>query len=95
MCSKPHNLIWVKYGDYPYWPSKLLHIRKGAGCGKQPIEVFFFGDNQAGSVECDRCFFYSEEDPNNDDDIIDKEGYERSKVVRLKYKYKCNILVAK
>lgn len=28
-CSKPHIVLWVKYGAFPWWPAKLLKIDKG------------------------------------------------------------------
>lgn len=63
VCSRPHLVVWAKYTKYyPYWPAKLLQV----GEGKQPLEVYFFGDNELGNVTYANCYLYSKEDPNED-----------------------------
>lgn len=60
VCSKPHLILWVKYGEYPWWPAKLMKVDKG----DSPLDVRFFGDFSSGSVSYTDCYLYSHEDPN-------------------------------
>lgn len=60
VCSKPHLVLWVRFGGHPYWPAKLLKIEKG----QKPIEVQFFGDSTGASVAYADCLLYSTSDPN-------------------------------
>lgn len=60
VCSKPHLLLWVMYGEYPIWPAKLLAARKG----RKPLKVQFFGDHTSAEVTYKDCFLFSKEDPN-------------------------------
>ncbi|XP_055326792.1 MYND-type zinc finger-containing chromatin reader Zmynd8-like [Sitodiplosis mosellana] len=63
VCSHPHLVVWAQFSKYPYWPAKLLQIGKG---NKQPLEVYFFGDNEIANVAYANCYLYSKEDPNED-----------------------------
>lgn len=60
VCTKPHLVLWVKYGEYPWWPAKLLKVDKG----DYPLEVQFFGDFSSACVTYTDCYLYSHEDPN-------------------------------
>ncbi|XP_031637336.1 protein kinase C-binding protein 1-like [Contarinia nasturtii] len=62
VCSKPHIVLWVKYGEYPYWPAKLLRIEKKVE--RDPLLVFFFQERTIGNVSYSNCYLYSREDPN-------------------------------
>lgn len=60
VCSKPHLVLWVRYGNHPWWPAKLLSV----GNGKYPLEVEFFGDFSSATVTYTDCLLYSYVDPN-------------------------------
>lgn len=63
VCSKPHIVVWVQYGIYPYWPAKLLSTNYSES---NPIEVIFFDENkETGLVKYSQCYLYSKEDPND------------------------------
>lgn len=59
-CSKPHLILWVRYGKHPWWPAKLL----GIGNGRFPLEVEFFGEFSSAEVTYTDCLLYSPEGPN-------------------------------
>ncbi|XP_031636683.1 protein kinase C-binding protein 1-like [Contarinia nasturtii] len=53
VCSKPHLLVYAKFGDYPYWPSKLMTIND------RTANVVFFGDHTQADVPVEKCILYS------------------------------------
>lgn len=60
VCSKPHLVLWVKYSKFPFWPAKLISIKKGP----KPIKVHFFQEHTVADVSYNDCLLYSKEDPN-------------------------------
>lgn len=72
VCAKPHLALWVRYGDWPWWPAKLLSV----GNDNYPLEVEFFGDFSSASVTYTDCLLYSHADPNaRSDDAKDTKFY--------------------
>lgn len=44
VCDPPHLIIWAKYTDYCYWPSKVMNTTD------QMVHVRFFGDHLRGTI---------------------------------------------
>lgn len=62
VCSKPHLVVWVKYGSWPYWPAKVKSIDDS---DSTPIEVCFFDENHdTALVTYSDCYLFSKDDPN-------------------------------
>lgn len=64
VCENPHTVIWCKYGEWPFWPAKVLTNENGF------VSVRFFGkEHEYGKVSIDNCLLYSKVMPNNKETI--------------------------
>lgn len=84
VCSKPHLLLWVRFGGHPYWPAKLMNIGKGP----RPIEVQFFGEWSQADVTSSSCLLYSSGDPNEDLWCSDVKRNKFNKAVNVRFHFK-------
>lgn len=62
VCSKPHLLVYAKFGSYPYWPAKLMSI----DTDDDTVNVEFFDETHSqADIPADKIMLYSEKLPGN------------------------------
>lgn len=57
VCKRPHCVVWAKVEGHPYWPAKVMSLNNNQ------VEVCFFGGHEYANVPANRCFLYSEVNP--------------------------------
>lgn len=59
VCNVPHLVVWAKMDSYPYWPAKIVAVKK------KRVEIIFFGQHDTASIKYTKCRLFSEHSPNS------------------------------
>lgn len=66
VCKSKHKPVWAKLNGFPYWPAKVMQVKKARN-KILSYDVQFFGTHEIGeSVPFDNIKKYSIKNPNID-----------------------------
>lgn len=81
-CKELHSVIWTRYKESVFWPSKLMSADGSKG------KVWLFGHHVFAEVSSTDCLLYSHERPDEDKDACVTDAFDDALMVSLDFFHK-------